>query len=284
MSMSCKWTNMTIRIPERCPVAAQLKDGPRQHRFRAAEVVICLFQARPEVVWHSEKLSYTKSYLRSARGPRLSRHRVKDIRKDVSQICGARSRSPQLSQQQRGSQKTRTYCYSRSAYGQSVTFTVAFRSGGVWERGLTVRDVASEDGDTDANQNPGCQVDGKYRTKSKHSSIMFDVSEVTSGHLKEASHVRRASYYTRPRTTARMHCYIFCTLQFSGVKKGLKDEALQVYLHLSSLIFTYIIPTLFTWHTSLRFQFVSFCNAFLSLKIWYGSRDQFQPKSHQALG
>ena len=33
------------------------------------------------------------------------------------------------------------------------------------ESGNEVRDVAGEDGDTDANQNPGCQVDGKYRTK-----------------------------------------------------------------------------------------------------------------------
>ena len=45
---------------------------------------------------------------------------------------------------------------------------------GAEESGNEVRDVASEDGDTDANQNPGCQVDGKYRTKSKHSCIMFD--------------------------------------------------------------------------------------------------------------
>lgn len=94
---------------------------------------------------------------------------------------------------------------------------------GAEESGNEVRDVASEDGDTDANQNPGCQVDGKYGTKVSILVLMFDPRMVTSGHLKEASHVRRASYCTRPRTTARMHCY---SLLYVTVLWCEKDEAL----------------------------------------------------------
>lgn len=85
-----------------------------------------------------------------------------DIRNDVSQICGARSRPPQLSRRQRGYRKPVPTVTAGPPTDNQSPLQLHFRAE---ESGNEVRDVASEDGDTDANQNPGCQVDGKYRTK-----------------------------------------------------------------------------------------------------------------------